>query len=223
MEYVRGRADQARDSRRTDPPAAHSFRAQRLSALRAGQVVSRRKPAALGVCAVLAQGRRVDLDRSRADCERIRAARCVDRTGRTHSPSISPTRLGVDAEFALPAFEDPTYWMLKESDVAAQCRSVRSQDRRSRNARPDGAHIRAWIVEAIRLCAAGSALERGVERPPLEKRKMEPASRQALSGSGRFAAGFQAAARRAALGAARRVPLYPSARSERTAGAASNA
>ena len=52
----------------------NAFCAQWLSALRAGQMVSRRKPSALGVRAVLAQRRRVDLDRSHTHCEGIRTA-----------------------------------------------------------------------------------------------------------------------------------------------------
>ena len=44
-----------------------AFRARRLAALRAGQMVSRRKPAALGVRLVLAQGRRTDLEEFRPD------------------------------------------------------------------------------------------------------------------------------------------------------------
>jgi uncharacterized protein (DUF2126 family) len=47
--------------RRADPPPARALRARRLPALRPGQVVSGRKPAALDLLALLAQGRQADL------------------------------------------------------------------------------------------------------------------------------------------------------------------
>ena len=53
--------------RRSDPPPADALRAGRPAALRAGQMVSRRKPAALGVRPLLAQGRRADLEEFRPD------------------------------------------------------------------------------------------------------------------------------------------------------------
>ena len=216
MEYRRGRPDQARPCRRSHSPAAHALRAGGLTALRPGQMVSRRKPAALGVWAVLAQGRRVDLDRSGADRQRRRPARCDHRAGRAHH-----------RRYRHASRRRPRICIagLRRSDLldaegiraAAQRRSVRSQDRRSRNARPHGAHLRAWLVESVRLRAAGAALERGGEGPPLEKRKVESAARQTVSGAGRFAAGLQAAARRAALGAAGRISLHQSAGPERAA------
>ncbi len=64
MEYGGGRPDQAHPCRRTGAAIAPALWAERLSALRAGQVVSRRKPAALGLRTLLAQGRRADLERS---------------------------------------------------------------------------------------------------------------------------------------------------------------
>ena len=164
-----------------------TFRAQRLSALRAGQVVSGRKPAALGLRALLAQGRPADLGRSRADRAGSGPARRRRSSRRRNSPSTSPTRLGVGDDFALPAFEDPTHWVLKEARTAGECRPVRSEDRRSGNARAHGAHLRARPVEAVRLRAADPALECAGERSPLEEREMEAATRQAVSGAGRFA------------------------------------
>ncbi len=54
MEHRGGRADQAREGRRADPPAARALRAERLPPLRPGQVVSGRNAAALDVLALLA-------------------------------------------------------------------------------------------------------------------------------------------------------------------------
>ena len=53
---------------------ADAVRAGRPAALRAGQMVSRRKPAALGVRTLLAQGRRADLEEFRFDREHRRTA-----------------------------------------------------------------------------------------------------------------------------------------------------
>ena len=53
--------DQARPRRQPDPPVAHALRARRLPALRSGQMVPGREPAALGLLALLAQGRKADL------------------------------------------------------------------------------------------------------------------------------------------------------------------
>ncbi len=61
-------------------PPARTFRSRRLPAFRPGQMVSRREPAALGLFALLAQGRRADLVRSLA--HRHHPARARDRHGR---------------------------------------------------------------------------------------------------------------------------------------------
>ena len=93
MEYGGGRSDQARARRRADAAAAPALCAERPAALRAGQVVPGRKPAALGLRALLAQGRRADLERSghrraRKRCER-RAMRRRPSDCSTASPQIS--------------------------------------------------------------------------------------------------------------------------------------
>src|SRR5258705_5127 len=67
MEYFRGWTDQARPRRRSHPTLADAVRAGRASTLRAGQMVSGRKPAALGVRPLLAQGWRADLEEFRSD------------------------------------------------------------------------------------------------------------------------------------------------------------
>src|SRR5471030_86613 len=82
MEYLGGWPDQTRACRRPDPSLTQTLRAQWLPALRAWQMVSGREPSALGLRAVLAQRRRVDLVRSWLDREGNGPARCDDRTGR---------------------------------------------------------------------------------------------------------------------------------------------
>ena len=61
MEHGGRRRKQAGARRDADPPPAGAVRARRLPALRPGQMVSRREPAALGLRALLAQGRQADL------------------------------------------------------------------------------------------------------------------------------------------------------------------
>ena len=57
--------------RRSDPPPARALRAGRFPALRPGQMVSGREPAALDLRALLAQGRQADLERSEPDRHRM--------------------------------------------------------------------------------------------------------------------------------------------------------
>jgi uncharacterized protein (DUF2126 family) len=91
-------------------------------------MVSRRKPAALGVRPVLAQGRRADLEESRSDraAEKVRARPASPRSRRALRGSIAAKKLGVDSEFVMPAFEDPAHWLQKEAGCR-QCRSERSK------------------------------------------------------------------------------------------------
>ena len=98
MEHRRGRADQARPRRRADPPAARPLRARRPAALRPGQMVSGRKPAALGLRALLAQGRRADLARRRPD-RRAKTARATPRRTQDAERLVEgiAERLGLDA------------------------------------------------------------------------------------------------------------------------------
>ena len=77
MEYSRGGSDQARTGRRSHSQIARALCAGRPPALRAGQMVSRRKPAALGVWPLLAQGRRADLEKFRFDREDRRPRKAV--------------------------------------------------------------------------------------------------------------------------------------------------
>ncbi len=96
----RSRTDQARNCRRLCPPASPSLRAQRLSALWAGQMVSRRKSSALGLRCLLAQGRGVDLDRSlsgrKEDGPRNASIEHAERI----TVNIAD-RIGIDPEFAV--------------------------------------------------------------------------------------------------------------------------
>ena len=65
VERRRRGADQARPRRQADPAPAHPLRTGRHAALRPGQMVSGREPAALGLRPVLAPGRQADLEQSR--------------------------------------------------------------------------------------------------------------------------------------------------------------
>src|SRR6185369_7368437 len=82
MECCRGGSDQARPCRPAHSEIAGAFRRGRLAALRPGQMVSRREPAALGIRSLLAQGWRVDLEKLRPDRWHRRAAQAADRRRR---------------------------------------------------------------------------------------------------------------------------------------------
>ena len=117
MEYRRGRPDQARPCRRSHPQAADAVRAGRPAALRAGQMVSRRKPAALGVRPVLAQGRRADLEEFRSDRDDRGAAQGADRRrralrGRHGGETRRRCRISSCRRSKIPA-----HWLQKEAGL----------------------------------------------------------------------------------------------------------
>ena len=205
MEYRRGRPDQARARRRSDPQIAHALCAGRPAALRAGQMVSRRKPAALGVRTVLAQGRRADLEESRPDRDHREAAqgryqgrRALRRRHRAKTRGRFRIRpAGVRRSLALAA---------EGSGAAAQCRSLRFQTVRSGRALAHGAGVRSGAERAQGICAADPALERRRQQVilALEERALETAPRQSVPDPRRFAAGLAAADRLAAAYSSRK-------------------
>ena len=89
MEHRRGRSDQAPARRSADPPLEGTVRARRLPALRAGQMVSGRVPAALDVLALLAPRRQAGLVKPRAD-RRRRPRNRRDRRRRMRFSARSP-------------------------------------------------------------------------------------------------------------------------------------
>ena len=107
--------DQAGARRDADPAPAGAVRAGRLPALRPGQMVSRREPAALGLRALLAQGRQADLARPAAD---RRGRRDCGGDGRATLEALAgevAVRLGIEPDYVIPAYEDAPYWLLRES------------------------------------------------------------------------------------------------------------
>ncbi len=134
--------------------------------------------------------------------------------------------LGIEADYVMPAYEDPAYWLVKEGD----CRSTSIRSiRRSRI--PKSA--RAWCARfdagcrsrpaSCCRCSAGTR-RRAVARPALGQRAMAAAARQAVPDAGRFAGRLPPAARLAALGAAVRLSLHsfagPAGTARRSAGRA---
>ena len=93
-----------------------ALRAGRATALWAGQMVSRRTAAALGARLLLADGRRADLARSRADCPRRRRLRVRSRDAQRFIAALAE-RLGVDPGYAIAAFEDPLYYHQRERQL----------------------------------------------------------------------------------------------------------
>ena len=139
------------------------FAPGRPAPLRPGQVVSRREPAALGLRALLAQGRRADLARPGPDRPRGRpageAGTADDRAGQGRSPtpwpaaSASPTTSSRPSRTAL--------WVKK----AATCRST------SRPTRPGPA---PWSSRPD---------QRVFERGPRGARRLRPAARSLPTGT----------------------------------------
>ncbi len=180
-----------------------AVRAGRVPAFRPGQVVSRREPAALGLFALLAQGRRADVVGPVADRHRDR------RKGRTKKREAVAVeiaeRLGLSREFVHAGLRGRQLLAGARGRAAGQRRSARPQDRRSRGAVAAAARVRARARSADRLCAADPALERRSRQARLAQRTLAAATRQALSGAGRLAAGAAAADEEPALGAAERI------------------
>ena len=79
VEHGRGGADQAGPGRRSDPAAAGALRTGRAAAVRPGQVVPGRTPAALGVRPALARRRAAHVAQPGAGGERGRARGCHPR------------------------------------------------------------------------------------------------------------------------------------------------
>ncbi len=125
-----------------------------------GKWYPRRKPAALGVRSLLAQGRRADLEKFRSDREdrvaaQIRYRRCGALRGRDGTKARRRFRIhhaGVRGPQPLAA---------EGSWSAAQRRSQRFQIVRSRRALADGAGVRSGAEHAQGFCIADPALECG--------------------------------------------------------------
>ena len=189
--------------------AAREIRPRLAVAPRPGQVVPGRKPAALGLFDLLAQGRRADLARPHAD--RRRAAARGEAGGRPRSTrrwqeaswSETAQYLGVEPEFVQPVYEDAVSWIVKEAELPENTCTDRSQARGSRGTRALHAHVRARTDQAGRLRPAGAALERrGRAGAAVEERAVESAARRVVRGAGRLGARLPPAAGLAALRAA---------------------
>ena len=182
-------------------PAAGAVRAGRPAALRPGQVVSRASSC-------------------RAGRSRSTGAATASRCGAT--PPWSPTRsrrggatmahaerfmlglterLGLEPDNAMPAYEDPAYFVLKEHMLPANVDPRRQQARRPDGAAAAGAGVRRGLDVAVGLRAADPALA-GARRRPLAQRALADAARPPVPDPGRLAGRLPAAAGVAALGRA---------------------
>ena len=171
MEHGGARPDQAHPRRRTRAPPARPFRAGRAAALRPGQMVSRRAAAALGVRALLAPRRRADLAQCRADRARRRATHTAvgrRRAARSREGVADAPRHHAGARAA--GLRGSGRAHAQGRRAAGQCRSGRSEDRRSARARAHHARdssgssrppagyvlpVQRWTAQAS--AAAGSA------------------------------------------------------------------
>ena len=161
-------------------------------------MVSGRKPAALGVRALLAQGRRADLEERRPDRHDREPRKAEIDEAERFAEGIAQ-RLGVDADYVLPAFEDPAHWLQKEADLPPtsippipNCPTRRSA-RAWRGSSIAGSNKPMGYVLPIQRWNADAGT-----RPALEERALEAAARQAVPDPGRFPARPAPAARRPA-------------------------
>ncbi len=161
-----------------------SFRPGRPPALRPGQMVSRRKPAALGLCALLAQGRQPIWHDPLLIAGAGAIATATDADAQALVSEMA-TRLGIEPDYVIPAYEDAAVLAAAGKRAAGQRRSVRPEDRRSRRARAHGAHLRPRLVASDWVRVAGATLERG-GAIGLAQRTLAAPARPALSGAGRL-------------------------------------
>ena len=180
MEHRRRRPHQARARRQADPPPARALRARRPPALRPGQVVSRRDPAALDLLALLARRRQADLAGRRAG--RARKARRPRPRPRMRSACSSAIahNLGLERRQHRCRLRGSRRVAAEGSKAPRQRRSRQLRAAGRRSARAHGEGLRPRADDADELRAAGPALERDRGADPLGHREMEDAARQAV-------------------------------------------
>jgi uncharacterized protein (DUF2126 family) len=108
----------AQAGRQADPAAARPLRAGRLPALRPGQVVSGRDPAALDLLALLAARRQADLGDPELIAEEAPRTPAQATPERPRPCSAAwPTIWASEPTHGAPAYEDPAEWILKEGNL----------------------------------------------------------------------------------------------------------
>ncbi len=179
---------------------------------RPGQVVSGRAVAALVAQPVLAQGPRADLDPSRAVCRASTATTASPMSRRANFCSASPSGCGLDPQFIFPAYEDTWYYLWRERRLPTNVDpfDAKLSDPLERE------RLRKVFTQGLDK-VVGHVLPMmrspGVQRSTRWRvRPVVPAQRALLSGARRFAVGFSAATRFAALGVRIRPAMGSSAR-----------
>ena len=108
------------------------------AALRPGQMVSWRKPAALGLCALLARRWRAAVAKCRPHRARRRRSRARHRRRQRCLASGIARRLDLNPGYAIAAYEDPWHYLGKEQALPANVDPYRFETRRSGRTRASG-------------------------------------------------------------------------------------
>ena len=206
VEHRGGRTQPSGSGRRPDQATEGPVRTGRAPSLRPGQMVPRRAAAALGVRALLARRRPAAVAQSGPDRGREAVRPAGDAgAGRAVHAADSRERLGIDAECAVPAYEDPAYFVLKEHMLPANLDPIDNKlddpMERTRLARvfDRGLDVASGYALPIQRWNA-----RG--RRPLAQRALADAPRPAVPDARRFAGRLPPAAGGPALGAGRGLP-----------------
>ncbi len=121
-------------------------------------------------------------------------------------------RLGLGADYVLPAFEDTAYWLQKEPSFRPMSilnSRLSDPEERSRMARVFNSGL-----DAEGFCAADPALECCSRPRPLAQRALEDPARPPVPDAGRFAAWVTAADLLAGVRPSRGISLYRRAGSD---------
>ena len=159
-----------------------------LLPLRPGQMVSRRKPAALGLLSVLARRRPAAVAQRQPHRGReIRSRAELQKDARDSLAEGIARRLDLKPDYVLPAYEDPWHYLGKEQALPVNVdpfdSKLEDKEERARLARV----FERGLKNPTGFVLAGTALERGRHTAALALRTLADAQRPpAIADRGRF-------------------------------------